>query len=67
MEDNYSLWRQIERQRCRWEASLPVCDYCGRPVQDDYHYRVNDEIICPDCMEHCFRVEREMQEGGDGL
>ena len=64
MEDNYSLWRLRERQRERWEESLSVCGYCGRGVQEDYYYRIDDEIICPDCMEHCFRVEREYPEGG---
>ena len=63
MDDNYSLWRLTERERARWEAALPVCGYCGRNVQEDYYYRINDEIICPDCMENCFRVEREFPEG----
>ena len=66
MEDNYSLWRLMERERERYMAQLPVCSYCGRPVQEDYYYRINDELICSDCMEHCFRVEREYPEGGDG-
>lgn len=65
MEDNYSLWRLMEQERERWEAALPVCGYCGRPVQEDYYYRVGDENICPDCMENCFRVEREYPEEGD--
>lgn len=62
MEDNYSLWRLMDQARERWEATLPVCGYCGRPVQEDYYYRVGDEIICPDCMEQCFRVERDDEE-----
>ena len=65
MEDNYSLWRLMAREEERRLAGLPVCGYCGRHVQEDYYYRVNDEIICPDCMESCFRVEREYPEGGD--
>lgn len=67
MDDNYSLWRKRQREQDSWETSLPVCGYCGRPVQEDYYYRVNDELICPDCMENCFRVEREYPEGGDAL
>jgi len=65
LDDNYSLWRLMEREEERRMTLLPVCGYCGRPVQEDYYYRINDEIICPDCMEHCFRVEREYPEGGD--
>lgn len=36
--------------------SLPVCDFCGEPIQCDrdtgehYYYLVNGENICPDCL-----------------
>lgn len=62
LEDNYSLWRLMEGERARWENRLPVCGYCGRPIQEEHYYRVGDENICPDCMENCFRVEREEPE-----
>lgn len=55
----------MEREEEQSMARLPVCSYCGHPVQEDYYYRINDELICPDCMEHCSRVEREYPEGGD--
>lgn len=38
---------------------LPVCDYCGERIQDDYYYEIGDEIICPDCLEHNFRKNTE--------
>lgn len=67
MDDHYSLWRLSEAARARWENALPVCGYCGRPIQEDYYYRVGDELICPDCLENCFRVEREYPEGREAL
>ena len=36
MDDNYSLWRLMEREEERRMTLLPVCGYCGRPVQEDY-------------------------------
>ena len=45
----------------RWDAEqqtqldrLPHCAYCGEPIQDEFCYYINDETICPDCME-CYR------------
>ena len=34
--------RQLER--------LPRCCECDEPIQDEYCYEFNDELICPDCL-----------------
>lgn len=34
---------------------LPVCSYCNQPIQDDYYFDINDEIICEDCLKENFR------------
>lgn len=34
---------------------LPKCADCGEPVQDDHYYLINDEVICPICMESNYR------------
>lgn len=36
---------------------LPVCADCGEPVQDDHYYLINDEVICPNCLESGYRKE----------
>lgn len=36
---------------------LPVCADCGERVQDDHYYLINDEVICPDCLESGYRKE----------
>ena len=36
---------------------LPVCADCGEPMQDDHYYLINDEVICPDCLESGYRKD----------
>lgn len=40
--------RQLER--------LPVCDYCGEPIMDEYFFLISDEPICKGCLIENFRV-----------
>ena len=54
--------RDFERHDAQQEKQLeklPRCNYCNNPVQDDFLYLINDEIICPDCMHDNFRKETE--------
>lgn len=55
--DNYDQYRRHEAEQERQRARLPVCDYCNDPVEDDHFFLVNDEIICPDCMDKHFRKD----------
>lgn len=36
---------------------LPKCAECGEPVRDDHYYLINDEVICPDCLEANYRKD----------
>ena len=29
---------------------LPRCSECNKPIQDEFCYEVNDELICYECM-----------------
>ena len=40
-------------------ASLPVCDICDEPIQDEHYYIINGDNICPECLDKCFRKEVE--------
>lgn len=40
-------------------AQRPECSDCGEPVQDDHFYQINDEVICPKCMESNYRKNTE--------
>lgn len=54
----------------RWDAyqmeqldRLPCCADCGEPIQDDHYYWINDESICPSCLESNYRMETEAYIG----
>lgn len=46
-----------QRDDDEWLRTLPVCDECDEPCQDQY-YKIDEKIICPDCMwmNHTFWV-----------
>jgi len=39
----------------RLEQQVPVCDYCNRPVPEDFYYEINDEVFCAECLDKHFR------------
>ena len=49
--DNYSMWEQHEARQQRELERLPICADCGEAVQDSHFYLINDEVVCPDCLE----------------
>lgn len=57
--DNYDRWVRHDAEQQRQLQKLPVCTYCGEPVQDDYLYLINDEIMCMDCLNDHFRKDVE--------
>lgn len=38
---------------------LPKCENCGQPIQNEHYYVINDENICPECLEKHFKVANE--------
>ncbi len=48
-----------DAEQARELAKLPVCAECGEPIQTEECYEINDELICPECLEryHRKRVE----------
>ena len=57
--DNYDLWEQHEARQARELERLPICADCGEPIQDDHFYLINDDAICPNCLESGYRKEVE--------
>lgn len=51
LDDNYDLWKRHEEEKERQLAQLPVCSQCDAPIQSDFCYQINGEVICEDCME----------------
>ena len=56
-DDPIADYEAYEAELARLEKEVPVCDYCNRPVADDFYYEINDEVICAECMEQHFRRE----------
>lgn len=55
--DNYEIWQRHDDERERQLERRPECADCGQHVQDDHYYLINDEVICPDCLEAGYRRE----------
>lgn len=57
--DNYEIWEAHERNLEKALAARLVCDYCHEHIQDDYHYEINGDIICAECLDLYFKVMDE--------
>lgn len=57
--DNYDMWEAHERQQEKLLERLPECEICGKTIQDDYYYEINDSIICEDCLNENHRKNVE--------
>lgn len=51
---DFAAW---DREQADMMERLPECAYCGEKVQDDHYYLINDEVVCPDCLDSYFRKE----------
>lgn len=40
-----------DREQCAALERLPKCAECGEPIQTEECYLINDELICPECLE----------------
>lgn len=55
--DNYDLWEAHEAEQEKWLGKMPKCDYCNDPIQDDFYYEINGEVICECCLDRFFRKD----------
>ena len=39
-----------------------LCDYCDNYIYNNHYYNINGDIICPKCMEECFKKEVDENE-----
>ena len=54
--DNYDMFVEYQAEQDRKLSKLPECSVCFEPIQDEHCYLINDELICPDCMDDNYRV-----------
>lgn len=57
--DNYDQWKAHDREQTKRLEELPVCEICGEPIQDEHLYLINDEFVCPACLERDFRKDTD--------
>ena len=48
-------FNRLDREQAEYLESLPVCSICGEPIQDEHLYLINDEFVCPECLDSEFR------------
>jgi formylmethanofuran dehydrogenase subunit E len=57
--DNYDKWKQHDAEQEAKLENLPVCEYCGMHIQDDYYFEIEGVIICEECLNDNFRKDVE--------
>ena len=55
--DNYDQFESHERDQEKWLSERLVCEDCLNPIQVDFHYEIEGDILCEDCMNHRYRKE----------
>lgn len=62
MVDNYDMWEnhevEMENAYEKWHDSLPLCAKCGKKIEDEMCYKIDDELYHEDCIEK-FKVRTE--------
>ena len=61
--DNFGLYDAYERQQEREARHRPKCDGCREPIWDDTAYRIDDLLLCEDCVERCKVHVEDYEEG----
>lgn len=58
-DDPESDFLRHDAEQAKALEKLPKCAECGEPIQTEECYEINDELICPECLEryHRRRVE----------
>lgn len=54
-DDPVADFHAYDDEQQKWLDSLPVCAECGQPIQDDYCYEIDGEIICEECLNDNYR------------
>ena len=53
--DNYDLFKQHDAEQQKQLDRLPRCSECERPIQDEFCFEVNGELVCDECMNNNHR------------
>lgn len=50
-DDPIADFHRHDREQQKWLDSLPVCDICDDPIQDEKYFHKDGENICLACLE----------------
>lgn len=53
---DFELW---DAEQSKQIEKLPKCRICNEPIQDDYLFEIDGELICEDCLKNEYRQETE--------
>lgn len=56
-DDPYRDFDRWDNEQESWLSKRPRCAHCGERIQDDHYYLIEDEPVCPDCLESDYRKE----------
>ena len=56
-DDPIADFLRHDREQQRKLDRRPKCANCDEPIQGGHFYMINDEPICPDCLESDYRKE----------
>ena len=59
LQDNYDLFARHDAEQEAELEKRPVCSCCCHPIQDEFCYQVDEEILCAECMDYAYRVSTE--------
>lgn len=49
--DNLDLFERYDGRAQDEMDLLPVCDWCGEPIQDEQCYKLDGDVVCEHCMD----------------
>lgn len=58
-DDPVADFERHDREQVAALELLPICDICNNPIQDEYLYDFNGELICEHCLDKFFRKRTE--------
>jgi formylmethanofuran dehydrogenase subunit E len=64
--DNYDSFLHHQAEQDRLLDSLPVCNCCNEPIQDEYCYEIDSGLVCEECLKDNYRKPTENYEKQKG-
>lgn len=57
--DNFNEYARYAARDYRAEKNRPKCGWCGNRIYDDHAYRIEGDIVCPECVKNWLDDMRE--------